>query len=263
MKLRNTFVVNMLTLFVLASGTSYAGSDGLGEPAAGTVWTEPKTGMEFAWMPSGCFQMGSDEGGKDEQQEHKVCLKGFWMGRTEVTQAQYRQIMGNNPSSFAGSNNPVEQVGVEDAENFIEKMSSSSGTKVRLPTEAQWEYACRAGSASVKYCGKGLRAEHMAWYDGNSGDQTHPVAQLAANDWGLYDMSGNVWEWVADAYHDSYNGAPTDGSAWTRYGKKNWRVLRGGSWYNGASGGRAANRYGCDPASWYNHFGFRLARTLP
>ncbi len=163
MRLRNTFSVTLIALFVLTSGASYAGDKGKMEPAAGTVWTELKTGMGFAWIPSGCFQMGSDEGGKDEQPVHKVCLKGFWMGRTEVTQAQYRQIMGNNPSSFSGSSNPVEQVSVEDVKNFIEKMSSSTGIRVRLPTEAQWEYACRAGGIHDKYCGKGGRAERMAW----------------------------------------------------------------------------------------------------
>lgn len=250
-----------LTVAVLAACVSTAVfAEGKREPAAGTSWTEPRTGMEFVWIPTGCFQMGSSEGDKDENPVHKVCVKGFWMGKYEVTQGQYQQVMGNNPSKFQGSNRPVEMVDWSNAKVMAEEMSYSTGTKVRLPTEAEWEYACRAGGAHETYCGGGGRPDRLAWYNGNSDQQTHPVGQLAANDWGLYDMSGNVWEWVSDTYHDSYNGAPADGSAW---GGGEKRVLRGGSLINVAQSARAANRSYDVPAERDARFGFRLARTLP
>jgi formylglycine-generating enzyme required for sulfatase activity len=188
------------------------------------------------------------------------------MGKYEVTQGQYQQVMGNNPSKFRGNNNPVETVSWSDAKGMAEEMSYSTGTKVNLPSEAQWEYACRAGGAHETYCGGGGRPDRMAWFEGNSGKQTHPVGQLAANDWGLYDMSGNVWELVQDYSSDSYSGAPTDGSARSRPGNGengSLRVARGGSWNNGPQFLRAANRFDNDPAFRYEHDGFRLARTLP
>lgn len=232
------------------------------EPAAGTPWTEPKAEMGFVWIPSGCFQMGSSDGDKSERPVHKVCVKGFWMGRYEVTQAQYQKIMGNNPSIFKGSDNPVEMVSWENAKNFAEKMSTSTGTNVNLPSEAQWEYACRAGGAHEAYCGGG-RIDQIAWYEGNSSKTTHTIGQLAPNDWGLYDMTGNVNEWVADTYHDSYNGAPTDGSAWVQGGMARYAVMRGGSWKYGPAVARSTLRYLNETSFRRDNYGFRLARTLP
>jgi formylglycine-generating enzyme required for sulfatase activity len=215
------------------------------EPKAGTAWVEPKTGMEFVWVPSGCFQMGGDEGSY-EQPIHKVCVKGFWMGKYEVTQAQYRQVMGNNPSHFPGLNNPVEMVSWDNAASFSEKMGNSTATRIRLPSEAEWEYACRAGHVQERYCGGNDSHNRFAWSNANSNKQTHPVGKLTANDWGLYDMSGSVWEWVQDCWHDDYQGAPADGSVW-KTGQCAKRVLRGGSWCNDPSLVRAGFRYGNDP----------------
>jgi formylglycine-generating enzyme required for sulfatase activity len=192
---------------------------------------------------------------------HRVCVKGFYLGKYEVTQAQYQQVMGKNPSNFEGANNPVEEVSWDDTQNFIEEISYTTSNKLRLPSEAEWEYACRAGGQHETYCGGGGRVDRFAWYDENSGKTTHPVGQLAANGFGLYDMSGNVWEWVQDWNHGNYNGAPTDGSAWEGSGSS--RVLRGGSWYRIPHLSRAAFRNFDSPAFRGYGIGFRLARTLP
>jgi formylglycine-generating enzyme required for sulfatase activity len=258
------FILSLLLGMQIISGEAQAEErkDGGGpERAAGTLWTEPKTGMEFVWIPSGCFQMGGDVE-KSEQPVHMVCVKGFWMGRHEVTQAQYQQVMGNNPSRFLGANQPVDQVAWDDASNFTEEMSYTTGIKVRLPSEAEWEYACRAGGAHEKYCGGGGRPDRLGWYYDNSEKHTHPVGQLAANDWGLYDMSGNVWEWIQDCYNENYIGAPADGSAW-KTGDCGKRMLRGGSWFNYQTNLSATYRnfnYAGNPV---NVYGFRVARTLP
>ncbi len=267
MKLKPALTLVLFMAVLTTPALADARKPSSNEPNAGTLWTEPKTGMIFSWLPSGCFQMGGD-GDKDEQPVHKVCVKGFWMGRYEVTQSQYQQVMGKNPSHFGGSNHPVENVSWDDASSFAEEMSYSTGTKVRLPSEAEWEYACRAGGVHEKFCGGGGRLERMAWFSDNSSSpvnpsgETHPVGALSSNDWDLYDMSGNVWEWVADEYHDSYKGAPTDGSVW-KGGGNGKRVLRGGSWSSVAQNARAAIRYGIGPVIRNEYSGFRLARTLP
>lgn len=239
------------------------------EPAAGKVWAEPKTGMEFVWVPSGCFNMGGSSASDKEEQHayeeqpvHKVCVKGFWMGRYEVTQAQYQQAMGNNPSHFLGSNKPVEQVSWNDASNFSDEMKNSTGTQVRLPSEAEWEYACRAGGAHQKYCGSGSRPDRLAWYRDNSGKETHAVGQLGSNDWGLYDMSGNVWEWTQDCYNETYRDAPADGSAWET-GECNMRMVRGGSWAGILDNVRAAIRNETATGIKFYIYGFRVAITPP
>lgn len=247
--------VIVLTCTLLAATTAHA------EPQAGEVWKEPKTGMEFVWAPAGCFQMG----GKQEsvaEPVHQVCVKGFWIGRYEVTQAQFQQVMESNPSKFRGANNPVDQVKWQDAKLFAEEMGYVTGTKVRLPSEAEWEYACRAGGAHDSFCGGGGRLERMAWYRGNSGETPHPVGQRAANDWGLYDMSGNVQEWVADDYHKSYKSAPTDGSAWLGGGENgSWKyVLRGCGFDSSAEWCGAGHRNGAGEKAAN---GIRLVRVLP
>jgi formylglycine-generating enzyme required for sulfatase activity len=228
------------------------------EPKAGTLWLEPGTRMEFVWVPAGCFQMGGDEGSY-EQPYHKVCLQGFWMGKYEVTQSQYQRVMGKNPSRFPGLNNPVESVSWSDAFNFAEKMSAGAGIKVRLPSEAEWEYACRAGRTQGRLCGENDTPQGFVWFRDNSLKQTHPVGQFVPNRWGLYDMSGSVWEWVQDCWHQNYQGAPADGSVWNG-GECGKHIIRGGSWCNDASYARAAFRYGNDPDGG-ECSGFRVVRT--
>jgi formylglycine-generating enzyme required for sulfatase activity len=219
---------------------------------------------EMVVIPAGSFDMGSNKDAS-EQPVHRVTIaRAFAIGRTEVTQGQWKAVMGNNPSKFdaCGDNCPVEQVSWDDAQAFIEKLNAKTGRQYRLPTEAEWEYACRAG-ARQEYCG-GDKPDSIAWHGalatpvGNSDKTTNPVATRAANAWGLYDMSGNVWEWVEDSYHDNYNGAPADGSAWQ--GDGTLRVPRGGSW---SYAQHAAKRSGSEPDFRFGTIGFRLARSLP
>ena len=216
--------------------------------------------IELVNIPAGSFIMGSDNGDNDEKPVHRVTLKAFQMSKYPITQKQYRLVMGTNPSSFKGDENcPVENVSWHDATEFCEKLSKRIGQKVKLPTEAQWEYACRAGSTG-KYCfgDDGSKLDDYAWYDENSRSKTHPVGEKLANPWGLHDMYGNVWEWCEDVWHENYNGAPSDGSAWLTGGKQDRRALRGGSWDYNVIICRSAGR-GWDLADWcVNCLGFRV-----
>ncbi len=207
-------------------------------------------GMEMVHVPAGSFMMG---GGTDDYEKpvHQVTIgEGFYMGRYEVTQGQWQAVMGNNPSNFKGDNLPVEQVSWNDVQEFLYKLNKrGDGFTYRLPTEAEWEYACRAGTTG-DYAGP---INLMGWYRSNSGGQTHAVGQKEPNAFGLYDMHGNVWEWCEDWYHKNYNGAPGDGSAWESGGEQKDRVLRDGSWSTYAFILRSANRdYGG------SHEGFRV-----
>lgn len=208
-----------------------------------------KPWMEFVWIAPGNFMMGSKNGDGDEKPVHRMTIgSGFYMGKHEVTQAQWQAVMGNNPAYFKGDNLPVEQVSWDDAQKFINKLNDlNDGYKYRLPTEAEWEYACRAGTTG-DYSGNLV---DMAWYADNSGRRTHPVGSKQPNAFGLYDMHGNVWEWCRDSYHSTYNGAPT-----------NSRVVRGGSWNTFATGLRSANRYGSTPDGRYINYGFRVVAVV-
>ncbi len=212
-------------------------------------------------IPAGRFEMGSNDGLSDEKPVHTVLIKQFALSKHEVTQGQWRAVMGSNPSHFkdCGDDCPVEYVSWDDAQDFVLKLSQLAGNTYRLPSEAEWEYACRAGGDD-SYCG-GNDLGTLAWVDGNSGSRTHRVGQKQANPFGLYDMTGNVWEWTQDCWNDSYRGAPADGSAWAR-GECGRRVERGGSWSNIPYLARAANR-SRDPTGDRNlNVGFRGARTL-
>jgi formylglycine-generating enzyme required for sulfatase activity len=237
-----------------------AGTAARSEPAAGSVWTEPSSGMDFVWVPGGCFVMGSVGGEADELPAHQVCVKGFYLGKYEVTQAQYQRLTGTKPSYFDGANLPVEKVSWGEAKSFADEMAYRSGQRIRLPSEAEWEYACRAGQ-QTELCGQGS-IENLAWYNGNSGAKTHPVGSKRPNAWGLHDMSGNVWEWVEDCYSGNYLGAPADGSAWV-VGACSQRVVRGGSWNYKPADVRSADRVRVAPSGRDINLGFRVARTLP
>ena len=227
-------------------------------------------GPALVVIPAGEFEMGSNDSDaySDERPVHRVSIKQtFALGKTEITQQEWRQVMGSDPTGlrFKGCDDcPVEYVSWNDAQSYIKKLNEQTGkTKYRLPSEAEWEYACRGGKANDKYCG-GNDVDAVAWYDKNSGNKTRPVAQKQANSYGLYDMSGNVHEWVEDWYHDSYNGAPKDGSAWVTGGEQKNPVLRGGSWAMDPAGYmRSASRYNSAPDYRNVTFGFRVARTLP
>ena len=198
----------------------------------------------------------------DESPLHKVTFRPFYMQTTEVTQEQWKVVMSSNPSHFKGDSLPVEDFSWDDVQEFIRRLNQMDpGKDYRLPSEAEWEYACRAGTTTPYYCGineAGL--ELVCWYKDNSGSTTHSVGTKEPNAWGLYDMHGNVWEWCEDYYHDSYSGAPTDGSASISL-SSGIRVIRGGSWYYFAGVCRSANRFKCEPGSRRSDLGFRIARS--
>nr|WP_048182477.1 formylglycine-generating enzyme family protein [Methanosarcina sp. MTP4] len=246
------------------------------------TFTSPFTGMEFILIPAGEFEMGSLLDEKDrydyEIPAHNVQFKNpFYMGKYPVTQKQWVAVMGDNPSSFKGDDRPVESVSWKDVQEFIKKLNEKEDTdKYLLPSEAEWEYACRAGTTTKYSFGDDeSKLGDYAWYSGYSTfeewkenrdkilkeGKTHLVGQKKPNPWGLYDMHGNVWEWVQDRYHSDYNGAPSDGSAWEDGNSSN-RVIRGGSWGDLARYCRSASRAGPGPDSRVSYVGFRLLRKL-
>ncbi|SLM27490.1 conserved exported hypothetical protein [Desulfamplus magnetovallimortis] len=234
-------------------------SVGMNTPDAGDIWKEPVTGMEFVWVPGGCYMMGSNSGESDEKPVHEVCLDGFWMGKYEVTQGQWQKIMGNNPSSFRkGDDYPVETVSWNDAQQFISKLNSAGAKIFSLPTEAQWEYAARSGGKNQEYSGSNS-IDSVAWYGSNSGGSTHRVGTKAANGLGIYDMSGNVWEWCQDIYaKDAYSKHVRNNPIYAESGSN--RVFRGGSWINVPAYVRCASRNGDTPDFTDSSLGFRLSR---
>jgi formylglycine-generating enzyme required for sulfatase activity len=223
--------------------------------------------MVLVRIPAGTFTMGSDSGHSNETPIHAVTIsRDFYIGRYEVTQAQWQAVTGSNPSNFSGCDNcPVESVSWYEAADFCETVSTMTGYSIRLPSEAEWEYACRAGSTTEYYFGDDESdLDQYAWWYDTSGDQTHEVGGKLPNAWGLYDVSGNVWEWCQDAWHDDYNGAPSDGSAWTT-GASDRRVLRGGSWYSYPGECRSAMRLRSSPAAEdrSRDLGFRVVAGTP
>ena len=232
------------------------------QPARPTA-RQPAPQIEMVLIPAGTFTMGSPagEGSDDEKPQHRVNVQSFYMGKYEVTQAQWQQVMGSNPSNFKGDNLPAETVSWNEAQEFIRKLNAmNDGYVYRLPTEGEWEYACRARTMTAFAYGDSLSPE-QANFNGNSPyggaakgvyrQKTTPVGTFQPNAFGLYDMHGNVWEWCEDWYHDSYNGAPTDGSAWLSGGEQKHRVLRGGSWLVKAGLLRSADRGGLGPGYRY------------
>ncbi len=189
-------------------------------------------GIEFIWIPPGEFRMGDPDGPPEERPAHTAALaRGFWLGKYLVTQGQWQAIAGSNPSGFTGDDwLPVENVSWEEAKAFIEKLNALGQGVFRLPSEAEWEYACRAGSAARWSFGDDAdELDACAWTCENASGRTHPVAQKRPNAWGLHDMHGNVCEWCEDHWHPTYEGAPADGSPWLDEGPGQ-RVTRGGSW---------------------------------
>jgi formylglycine-generating enzyme required for sulfatase activity/serine/threonine protein kinase len=218
--------------------------------------------MKFAWIPPGTFQMGGDQDEREKPIRRVTLTKGFYLGVYPVTQAQWRAVMNDNPSQFKGDDRPVEQVSWDDCQTFCDNLRQFTGKPMRLPTEAQWEYACRAGTTTDYYTGNGEDALRKAgWYWGNSDNQTHPVGQKARNAWGLYDMHGNVLQWCQDWY-GSYEGLGETDPLRMDKSTDNARVLRGGSWFNRAWFCRAADRSGHAPSGRGNYIGFRVAIRL-
>jgi formylglycine-generating enzyme required for sulfatase activity len=187
--------------------------------------------LEMVLIPAGSFRMGSADGDEDEAPAHKVTInRPFYLGKYEVTQAQWEAVMGSNPSGFKGETNPVENVSWDDVQEFIKRLNEKEGTTgYRLPTEAEWEYAARAGTDTHYFFGNDEgELSKYAWYEDNSGEETHPAGQMQPNPWGLYDIYGNAWEWVEDWYEEGYY-AESPGTDPKGQSSGSYRVLRGGS----------------------------------
>jgi len=235
----------------------------IAEPSteSGKSFQDPYTGMELVFLKGGCFEMGDTfgDGSPDEKPVHEVCVEDFYMGKYEVTQGQWETVMGNNPSRFKERDRPVEQVSWNDVQQFISRLKDASGRKFRLPTEAEWEYAARSGGKREKYAGTSQEGDlgEYAWYFVNSGSQTHPVGEKRPNGLGLYDMSGNVWEWCTDWYGENYYQGSSKNNPEGPF-NGSYRVLRGGSWFNDSGNARAAYRYCFGPAYRGGTIGFRL-----
>lgn len=212
--------------------------------------------IETVSIPGGSFLMGSDDYG-DTKPVHQVTVAPFDMGKYQITQAQWQAVMGNNPSHFKGDNLPVEQVSWRDALEFCRKLSDQSGKNYRLPTEAEWEHACRAGCD-----GQQVLSLDDGWFYENSDSKTHPVGEKLPNNWGLHDMHGNVWEWCEDVWHSNYSGAPNDGSAWIDCTSP-YRVLRGGSWFNNHVAARSVYRNNLHAVDRGLNSGFRVVVSRP
>jgi formylglycine-generating enzyme required for sulfatase activity len=240
--------------------------------------------LEIVLIPEGTFIMGSPstefERDKDEGPQRQVTLAEFWMGKYPITQAQWRTVaafpkieldLDPNPSNFKGDNRPVEQVTWHEAIEFCGRLTAHSSQTYTLPSEAQWEYACRAGTTRAFHFGETLTTE-LANYNGNYTygaehqgvyrAETTEVGRFRPNAFGLYEMYGNVWEWCLDRYHASYSSwrgrAPTDGSAWVTDGDNKLRLVRGGSWLNNPVNCRSSGRDCADPDNRLNDIGFRV-----
>ena len=251
MHIRRVFA-SVAVLVIVSGAIGFQAQQGPGPGAAG---------MEFVKIQPGEFMMGcsgdDSECNSSEKPAHRVRItKAFEMGKYEVTQAQWEPVMGSNPSNFKGEGRPVEQVSWNDVQLFLQRLNSrNDGYRYRLPTEAEWEYAARAGTAGA-YAGS---LDAIAWYSNNSGSQTHPVGQKQPNAWGLYDMQGNVAEWVQDWYYANYyKSSPVSDPQGPKSGIS--RVLRGGSWDYNNRVSRVSFRGFNGPSDRINYFGFRCVR---
>ncbi|MFO0174008.1 MAG: formylglycine-generating enzyme family protein, partial [Aphanizomenon sp.] len=227
--------------------------------------------LEMIAIPGGTFLMGSPENEverfSDESPQHEVTVPGFFIGKYQLTQLQYQTIMGTNPSYFKGDNRPVEGVGWEDAVKFCQKLNHRTLGNYRLPSEAEWEYACRAGTKTPFHFGDNVTTD-LVNYNGNYPypsapkgkyrEQTTDVGIFPPNAFGLYDMHGNVWEWCEDERHENYINAPTDGSSWQSRISLGQKVLRGGCWHDYARYCRSACRLKSPCCSRNYFYGFRV-----
>jgi formylglycine-generating enzyme required for sulfatase activity len=248
--------------------------------------------LEMVYIPSGSFMMGQTESERQvliksygdlyqqvfacELPQHQVNIPAFYMARYPTTQAQYIAITRENPCRFQEDCRPVESISWHQAMEFCQKLSEINGKECTLPSESQWEYACRANIEKPFSFGDTITTD-VANYDGNYAydgapqgvcrEQTTDVGTFLANDFGLSDMHGNVWEWCLDDWHDSYEGAPNDGSAWLDKNSPRsmlmpWKVMRGGSWSSNPYSCRSANRGYDSPANYFSYHGFRVVAAI-
>lgn len=241
-------VIVLALIFVVASIPAFPRSyDDSADVEEFTVNGVP---FEMVKVDGGSFMMGSDNGDRDEQPVHNETVGTFYIGKTEVTQRLWSAVMGSNPSYFQGENLPVENVSWYDCQEFVERLNRLTGRIFRLPTEADWEYAARGGNKSRGYTYSGSNdVSRVAWYSENSGSTTHPVGQKLDNELGIFDMSGNVWEWCSDGYSSSYSHLRSPSS----------RICRGGGWYTAPSYNRVAGRNCHIPDYRSSALGLRLA----
>ncbi|WP_367997176.1 SUMF1/EgtB/PvdO family nonheme iron enzyme [Planktothrix pseudagardhii] len=232
--------------------------------------------LEMVSIPGGTFMMGAAQNeadaSSDEYPQHPVNIAAFSMAKYPITQAQWEAIMGNNPSSFKGANRPVDSVTWHEAQEFCQRLSQKTGKSYRLPSEAEWEYACRAQTTSPFHFGETITAD-LANYDANYSyasaptgtyrQKTTDVGSFPPNAFGLYDMHGNVWEWCADPWHENYDDAPDDGSVWESDGNTQYRVMRGGSWLYDPWNCRSAFRFWYEPVCRHRFYGFRVVSLPP
>ncbi|MBF0340681.1 MAG: SUMF1/EgtB/PvdO family nonheme iron enzyme [Magnetococcales bacterium] len=231
-------------------------------PPVATNWRDPITGITLTRIPGGCFTMGDNQGKPPEQPAHTVCLQDFWLAIHETTQQQWQQIMGSVPiQTITQPELPVENVSWNETSHFLQRLNSASPGRFRLPTEAEWEFACRNRGKTRHFCGTDDDPTPYAWYNGGGGS-LHPVGERLPNGLGLFDMNGNAWEWVADWFDEGYYAAapannpegPETGSA---------RVFRGGGVFSGPEFIRATHRANLWPDRKHSLLGFRVAGTPP
>ena len=263
----STFTISLLLLMLTVANQSYAQEQNIVINLPGGVE------MEMIYIPAGSFQMGSPphelERHGDEGPVRNVTIsRGFYLGKYELTQAQWKAVMGDNPSIFHNfpdaDTHPVDNVSWNDTQRYIQKLTALDLGTFRLPTEAEWEYACRAGTNSRFYWGTdsaGWQTRQHAWAFSYAEGRSHPVGLKTPNTWGLYDMSGNVWEWCQDWRSSGYDAADTLDPVGAPEGNK--RVYRGGSWFNKPSTLRSANRNGHEPdTGGGTNSGFRLLMEI-
>jgi formylglycine-generating enzyme required for sulfatase activity len=261
-------------------------------PTTTRYYTEPLEGLgeaiplQMLLIPAGTFTMGSPKDEPDRQPregpQHEVSVPPFFMGRYPVTQAQWRAVaslpqaklaLDPEPSHFKGDNLPVEQVSWYEAAEFCDRLTTHTGRPYRLPSEAEWEYACRAETTTPFHFGKTLTTEvanyngNYTYADGSEGEYRQETTVVdhfeIANAFGLCDMHGNVWEWCQDHWHENYEGAPADGSAWLTDEESAGRILRGGSWFDLPRVCRTRTRVGYAPVNRYSFIGFRVSCSAP
>lgn len=256
MKIKNSTIICFANIATLLIMNAYAFAD-----QKQREWEDSGTGIVFAWVPGGSYEMGCgvwmSDCEEDEKPSHLVQVKGFWISKYEITQSQWLLVMGYNPSRFqSGGNYPVEMVSWYDVNEFINKMNRNNTHSFRLPTEAEWEYAARSGGKPEKFSG-GDTPYDVAWYLDNSRIGTHPVGTKAPNGLGLYDMTGNVWEWVEDTI-SMYSAVPQTTPVVKEKNSKH--VFRGGSWSYAESEIRTTARGEYFPDGRSGNLGFRLVR---
>jgi formylglycine-generating enzyme required for sulfatase activity len=260
--LRLIFLFAIISAIGLWGQTAtFESNNGTKQPVPNAGDVETIGGIEFVYIPAGNFILGSPdgEGNDNEHPRHRIELNGFWIGKYEVTQTQWSNVLGRNPSYRKGNDMPVEKVSWNDCQEFCRKFNTKYGANIRFPTEAEWEYAYRAGSTTKYYWGNSIDGDYT-WHSGNSDNQTHPVGQKKPNNWGLYDMTGNVWEWCQDWFKDDYYAiSPVNNPECTNNNNGN-KILRGGSYFNNDDYCRSSFRNYGPPSLIRPVIGFRPAK---